>query len=102
MKNKNECFILQRKMKRLIFSILFIVPVGLYSANHKKWKQTASGIFYKIYTNDTAKLKPVYGDHIWMHLRKFSPKKKKYLIPEFLTPNAVWKWIISSRLKRLM
>jgi hypothetical protein len=47
MKNKNECFILQRKMKRLIFSILFIVPVGLYSANHKKWKQTASGIFSK-------------------------------------------------------
>jgi len=77
MKNKNECFILQRKMKRLIFSILFIVPVGLYSANHKKWKQTASGIYFKIYTKDTAKLKPVYGDHIWMHLRKFSPKKKE-------------------------
>lgn len=64
-------------MQRLIFIILFLIPVGVFSVNLKKWKHTPSGIYYKIYTRDTAKQKPVYGDHIWMHLRKFSPKQKE-------------------------
>lgn len=76
-KNKNECFILQRKMKRLIFIILFLIPIGVFCFNKKKWKQTPLGIYYKVYTNDAAKPKPEYGDHVWMHLRKFSPKKKE-------------------------
>ena len=64
-------------MQRLIFIILFIIPIGIFAFNKKKWRQTPSGIYYKIYTDDTSKLKPVYGDHIWMHLRKFSPKQKE-------------------------
>ena len=64
-------------MQRLIFIILIIIPLGVFSCNKKKWKHTESGISYRIYTSDTAKLKPVYGDHIWMHLRKFSPKQKE-------------------------
>lgn len=77
MKNKNECFILQRKMRRLIFILLFSFPLGLYAAGSIKWKKTAAGIYYKIYTLDTLKPKPVYGDHIWMHLKKYSPAKKE-------------------------
>jgi len=76
-KNKNECFILQRKMHRFIFIILFLIPLGVFSFCKKKWSKTPSGIYYKIYTNDTSKAKPVYGDHIWMHLRKYSPKEKE-------------------------
>ena len=64
-------------MKRLIFIILFLIPGVLFSINKKKWKQTKSGVYYKVFTNDTAKAKPVYGDHIWMHLKKFSPKNKE-------------------------
>ena len=64
-------------MKQIIFIILFIIPFGSFSFNKKKWSQTSSGIYYKVYTNDTTKAKPVFGDHIWMHLRKFSPKKKE-------------------------
>ncbi len=77
MKNKNECFILQRKMQRLIFIILFLIPGIAFSISKKNWKQTPTGIYYRIYTKDTTKEKPVYGDHIWMHLRKFSPKQKE-------------------------
>lgn len=77
MKNKNDCFILQRKMQRLIFIILLMIPLGVFSLCQKKWQRTPSGIYYRIYTSDTAKPKPVHGDHIWMHLRKFSPKQKE-------------------------
>ncbi len=64
-------------MQRLIFTILFFIPVSLFSLNKKIWKKTPNGINYKIYTDDTTKSKPVYGDYIWMHLRKFSPKQKE-------------------------
>lgn len=64
-------------MQRIIFVILFVIPVGVFSFCNKKWKQTPSGIYYKIYTNDTSKPKPIYGDHIWMHLRKYSPKENE-------------------------
>ena len=64
-------------MQRIILIILFIIPIGVFSFCNKKWKQTPSGIYYKIYTNDSLKAKPVYGDHIWMHLRKNSLKKKE-------------------------
>jgi FKBP-type peptidyl-prolyl cis-trans isomerase FkpA len=77
LKNKNECFILQRKMKRFIFIILFLIPFGVFSFCHHKWQKTASGIYYKVYSKDTSKAKPIYGDHICMHLRKYSTKKKE-------------------------
>ena len=64
-------------MQRIILIILFIIPIGVFSFCNTKWKKTSSGIYYKIYTKDTLKPKPIYGDHIWMHLRKYSPKKKE-------------------------
>lgn len=63
-------------MKHILI-LLFLLPVCLYSINVKKMKHTASGIYYKIYTNDSSKVKPVYGDHIWMHLRKYGLKGKE-------------------------
>lgn len=64
-------------MYRFIFIILFSFPLLSFSVCKKKWQKTASGIYYRVYTNDTTQLKPVYGDHIWMHLRKYSVKKKE-------------------------
>jgi FKBP-type peptidyl-prolyl cis-trans isomerase FkpA len=64
-------------MQRFIFIILFFIPAIVLSNCHKNWKQTPSGILYKIYTSDTSKPKPVNGDHIWMHLRKYSPNEKE-------------------------
>lgn len=43
----------------------------------QKWVKRPDGILYKIFTKDTAKTKPIYGDHIWMHLQKISPLKKE-------------------------
>jgi hypothetical protein len=99
LKNKNECFILQRKMKRFIFIILFLIPFGVFSFCHQKWQKTASGIYYKVYTKDTSKLKPVYGDHIWMHLRKYSVKQKEIFNTRILMRRKVLKWIIKSQQK---
>ncbi len=72
---KNDCFILQCKMKQVIFGILVLVCIA--ACQQKSWQQTASGIQYKIFTNDTSKPKPIYGDHIWMHLRKYTHTKKE-------------------------
>jgi hypothetical protein len=60
-----------------IFLILLLIPACIYSVNLKKWKKTSSGIYYKIYTNDSTKERPAYGDHIWMHLRKFGLDEKE-------------------------
>lgn len=49
----------------------------LLSCTKMKWNQTTTGLKYKIYTSDTSKEKPVYGDFIWMHLQKISPEKKE-------------------------
>jgi FKBP-type peptidyl-prolyl cis-trans isomerase len=64
-------------MKRYIFIIIILIPVGAFAFCQPKWSKTPSGIYYKVYSNDTTKPKPFYGDHIWMHLRKFSTKKKE-------------------------
>ena len=64
-------------MLRVVFILFFLLPVCILASDKIKWKQTASGIYYKIYKTDTGKLKPVYGDHIWMHLRKYGPNKKE-------------------------
>src|SRR3954468_16820123 len=64
-------------MKKSVLIYLFILPIVLFSSNNKKWKHTVFGISYKIYTNDTSKEKPVYGDHIWMHLQKFGLNNKE-------------------------
>ncbi len=77
-RNKNDCFILQHKMQRFIFILFFflmwvIAPVSA----RQKWVKRSDGISYKIVTKDTSKAKPVYGDHIWMHLQKIAPSKKE-------------------------
>jgi len=64
-------------MRTLIFILCLMVSSGVFSCPKKKWKQTPSGVYYQLFTNDSLKEKPVYGDHIWMHLRKFSPKQKE-------------------------
>ncbi|MDB5227994.1 MAG: FKBP-type peptidyl-prolyl cis-trans isomerase [Bacteroidota bacterium] len=71
----NVLFCMQ--MKKLIIILFFIIPAALFSFHKKGWKHTASGIYYKIYTCDTSKEKPVYGDHIWMHLQKFGLNNKE-------------------------
>lgn len=76
-KNKNECFILHHKMQRYIFILFFLMPVFGFSLCGKKWKQTSSGLYYKLYTSQPNSIKPVFGDHIWMHLRKYGPDKKE-------------------------
>lgn len=64
-------------MRPLIFILCLMVPPGVFSCSKKKWKQTPAGVYYRLFTTDSLKEKPVYGDHIWMHLRKFSPKQKE-------------------------
>lgn len=49
-----------------------------FSTNAKKhWQKTASGICYKLYTNDKSQARPKIGDYIWMHLVKYSTTKKE-------------------------
>lgn len=74
---KNDCFILQHQMQRFILILLFLIPLFIYAGKSAKWCKTPSGISYKIYTRDTSKAKPVYGDHIRMQLRKIAPDKKE-------------------------
>lgn len=75
--NKNECFILHHKMQRLLFILILSTHGLLCNAQPAKWKQTQEGIYYKIFTKDSNALKPDFGDHIWMHLRKLSSKNKE-------------------------
>ncbi len=64
-------------MKNKLFLLLLLLFVHGLSAPFKKWRQTPSGLYYKVYTSDTSKPKPEYGDHIWMHLRKYGWNKKE-------------------------
>lgn len=63
--------------QKLILLLLLSFPVVLFSFNKKKWKKTDDGIYYKVFTNDIHKPKPVYNDYVWMHLKKYESKKKE-------------------------
>lgn len=64
-------------MQQLIFILCFLLSVSICSCSQKTWNQTSAGLLYKIYSKDTTQEKPVYGDHIWMHLQKISPKQQE-------------------------
>jgi hypothetical protein len=73
-------------MQRFIFILLLLVPSGMLAGKSAKWSKTASGICFRIYTDDTSKPKPVYGDHIRMQLRKIAPDKKEVFNTRIFDP----------------
>lgn len=64
-------------MRLQILIFFYVLTNGALACGKTVWKTTASGISYAIYTKDTTKPKPLYGDHIWMQLRKIAPSKKE-------------------------
>lgn len=64
-------------MRLQILIFFYVLTNGALACGKTVWKTTASGISYVIYTKDTTKPKPLYGDHIWMQLRKIAPSKKE-------------------------
>ena len=64
-------------MKTAVSILLLIFSFIVISCNKPTWQKTENNIRYQIFTNDTNKPKPIVGDHIWMHLRKYSPDKKE-------------------------
>jgi FKBP-type peptidyl-prolyl cis-trans isomerase len=64
-------------MRLQILIFFYVLTNGALACGKTAWKTTASGISYVIYTKDTTKPKPLYGDHIWMQLRKIAPSKKE-------------------------
>lgn len=64
-------------MRLQILIFFYVLTNGALAFGKTVWKTTASGISYIIYTKDTTKPKPLYGDHIWMQLRKIAPNKKE-------------------------
>lgn len=64
-------------MKQKLVILLLLLPAAIFSCNKKQWKKTADGIYYKISTDDTNKVKPKYNDYVWMHLKKYESKKKE-------------------------
>lgn len=64
-------------MKLISFILFIFFSLNTFSCHKPKWKKAENGIQYKIYSNDASKPKPLIGDHIWMHLRKYSPDEKE-------------------------
>ena len=77
-------------MKQIIFGIFLLGSGMIASCQKNSWQQTSTGIKYKLFTNDSIKDKPVFGDHIWMHLRKYDHHRKELFNTKvFETENGV-------------
>lgn len=64
-------------MRFFIFGILFFFLLPVFACHKQKWIHTSNGISYQLFSLDTSKAKPIYGDRIWMHLRKYSDENKE-------------------------
>lgn len=64
------------RMKWLFTGIL-LLPLSIFACGKKGWKTTESGIQYKVFPSGDTSPRPVFGDYIWMHLRKLSPNRKE-------------------------
>ncbi|HUM51955.1 MAG TPA: FKBP-type peptidyl-prolyl cis-trans isomerase [Chitinophagales bacterium] len=64
-------------MKQKLIVLFVLLPILVFSLNKRKWKKASDGIYYKIFTNAENNTKPVYNDYVWMHLKKYTNKKKE-------------------------
>ncbi|MFN8237798.1 MAG: FKBP-type peptidyl-prolyl cis-trans isomerase [Chitinophagales bacterium] len=64
-------------MRPQILIFFYVLMNSALACGNTAWKTTASGISYIVYTKDSTKPKPLYGDHLWMQLRKIAPSKKE-------------------------